>query len=142
VVAVGLTFLDPVNATVPMPLSIVTDVALLAVHDRVTLIPEVTDAGCAESAMLGAAVEGLVEVEEPLDGTPPHPADAIRTANSTRIDNLEDTRGSTTCNSAMLALESAILGRVAQQLWRTHVTHFVTSELNLGMKVTEDTWKD
>jgi hypothetical protein len=109
----------------------VTDVAFVAVHVRVTLVPAVTDEGCAESVIVGAAVEGSVEVEEvPLDGTPPHPANAIRTAKITRIDDLPNTRGSTTYNSAMLALESAILNRVARQLRRTHMTHFVTSELN------------
>ena len=120
VVAVGVTFMEPVKATVPIPLSMVTDVAFVAVHDRVTLVPAVTEPGCAESAIVGAAVEGSVEVEELLlDGTPPHPANAIRTANITRIDDLLNTRGSTTCNSAMVALESAILDRVARQLWRT-----------------------
>jgi hypothetical protein len=131
VVAVGAIFIEPVNATVPIPLSMFTAVALLAVHDRVTVVPAVTDVGCAESAIVGAAVEGSVEVEVLLlDGTPPHPANAIRTTNVTRIDGLLNTRGSTTCNSAMLALESAILGRVARQLWRTHVSLFVTSELH------------
>jgi len=114
-------------------LSMVTAVALLAFHDKVTLVPAVTDTGCAESVIVGAPVEGSLEVVDELllDGTPPHPADAIRIANTIRIDHLQSTRGSTTCNSAMLAFESAILDRVAHQLWRTHVSHFVTSELKV-----------
>ena len=123
--------MEPVSATVPMPLSMLTEVAFVAVHDRVTLVPALTEPGCAESAIVGAAVEGSLEVEELLlDGTPPHPANAIKTPNIARIADLLNTRGSTTCNSAMLALESAILGRVARQRWRTYVAHFVTSELN------------
>jgi len=123
---------DPAAWTVPTPLSMVTVVAFFAVHVRVTVVPAVTDEGCAVSAIVGAAVEGSLEVVEELllDGTPPHPANAIRTASIARIDDLLNTRGSTTCNSAMLALESGILNRVAQQLWRTHVSLFVTSELN------------
>ncbi len=134
-VVVGLTLMDPVNPTVPIPLSIVTPVAFVAVHVRVTFVPAVTDEGCAEKAMVGAAVEGSLEVEElPLDGTPPHPVSAIRTVSRTRIDDLQNTRGSTTCNSAMLALEPAILDRVARQIWRTHVSHFVTSPPEIGLE--------
>jgi hypothetical protein len=136
VVAEGVTVTgveaELLRATDPIPLLIVTEVALLEVHVRVTVVPAVTDEGCAVSAIVGAAVEGSLEVVEELllDGTPPHPANAIRTASIARIDDLLNTRGSTTCNSAMLALESGILNRVAQQLWRTHVSLFVTSELN------------
>jgi hypothetical protein len=122
----------PFAATVPMPLSIVTDVALSAVHDRVTVVPAVTDTGCADKVIVGLAVEGSVEVDEPpllpLDGTPPQPASAIRITTMTRIDDLQSTRGSTACNSAMVALESATQARVARQLWRTYVSHFVTSQ--------------
>ena len=133
-VTAGVTCVDPAAWTVPTPLSIVTVVAFFAVHVRVTVVPAVTDEGCAASAIVGAAVEGSLEVEEELllDGTPPHPANAIRTANIARIDDLLNTRESTTYNSAMLALESGILNRVAQQLWRTHVSLFVTSELDRG----------
>jgi len=85
-----------------MPLSIVTAAALVEVHVRVTVVPAVTDEGCAVSAIVGAAVEGSLEVEELLlDGTPPHPANAIRAASIARIDDLLSTRGSTTYNSAM-----------------------------------------
>ena len=110
--------MDPAAWTVPTPLSMVTVVAFFAVHVRVTVVPAVTDEGCAASAIVGAAVEGSLEVEEELllDGTPPHPANAIRTANIARIDDLLNTRESTTYNSAMLALESGTLDRVAQQL--------------------------
>lgn len=94
--------MEPVSATVPMPLSMLTAVAFFAVHDRVTVVPAVTDEGCAASAIVGAAVEGSLEVEELLlDGTPPHPANAIRAASIARIDDLLSTRGSTTHNSAM-----------------------------------------
>jgi hypothetical protein len=102
----------------------VTDVALFALHDRVTLVPEVTDTGCAERVTVGPDVIGSVEVEEPspppllmvLDRTPPHPANAITIERITRIDDLQSTRASKTCNSAMLALESGTLDRVARQL--------------------------
>jgi hypothetical protein len=139
VVAVGLTVVEPLRVTVPMPLSMVTAVAFVAVQDRVTLVPAVTEAGCADKVTVGLAVEGSEEVEEPvlllppllllLDGTPPHPANAIRIERTTRIDDLQRPRGRTTCNSAMLALESGTLGRVARQLWRTYVSQFVTSEM-------------
>jgi hypothetical protein len=135
VVAVGLTVVEPLRVTVPMPLSMVTAVAFVAVQDRVTLVPAVTEAGCADKVTVGLAVEGSEEVEEPvlllllLDGTPPHPANAIRIERITRIDDLQSTRRRTTCNSAMLALESGTLGRVARQLWRTYVSQFVTSEM-------------
>jgi hypothetical protein len=134
VVAVGLTVVEPLRVTVPMPLSMVTAVAFVAVQDRVTLVPVVTEAGCADKVTVGLAVEGSEEVEEPvllllLDGTPPHPANAIRIERITRIDDLQSTRRRTTRNSAMLALESGTLGRVARQLWRTYVSQFVTSEM-------------
>lgn len=148
-VAVGLTVVEPLRVTVPMPLSMVTAVAFVAVQDRVTLVPAVTEAGCADKVTVGLAVEGSEAVEEPvlllllllLDGTPPHPANAIRIERITRIDDLQSARRRTTCNSAMLALESGTLGRVARQLWRTYVSQFVTSEMKNRTDKRIEEWK-
>jgi len=69
-------------------------------------------------------------VEELPAGTPPHPEEAMINGTMPRIESLQRKRGSTACNSAMLAFESAVLDRVAQFSRRILMTPFVTSGLD------------
>jgi len=134
VVAVGVTIMDPFSATEPTPLSIVTPVPLVLVHDSVTCVPALTVEGWPVNVTVGAAVDGSDEVVElPFAGTPPQPHKLSVAAITPKSDHLQSDRGRKTCNSAMLAFESAALGRVAQfgpaAEAGTHVSRFVTSEL-------------
>ena len=115
VVALGVTLMDPFSATAPMPLSMLRAAALLVVHESVTCVPAATEEGWPVKVTFGAAVEGSEEVVEvPFAGTPPHPHKAIVAANTPKRDHLQSKRGRKTCNSAMMAFESAALDRVAQ----------------------------
>ena len=54
VVAEGVTETEPLGSTVPIPLSMLTESALLLVQLRVALLPAVMDVGAADRETVGA----------------------------------------------------------------------------------------
>ena len=75
-VAVGETLTLPLVGSEPMPLSIVTEVALLVDHVKVELWPELMLAGLAVNEIVGAGVVATFTVAVALE-VPPGPV-AVR----------------------------------------------------------------
>jgi hypothetical protein len=74
VVVAGVTCAVPDGATVPTPLSIVTDFAFVELHVRVAGCPAVIDPGAAVNMMVGA----LARPPPPLELPPVEQAENVR----------------------------------------------------------------
>jgi hypothetical protein len=77
VVCAGCTLVEPFGPTVPMPLSMVTSLAFVLLHDKVALEPAVTLPGDTVSVTVGGLGGGGGAASVP----PPQPMVAVRLAN-------------------------------------------------------------